>query len=129
MRHARVMIGRLAILGLLAALLLVAGCESPRPLLTVLPEATAGPSPTPLPTLCAHARVSGRVCTPGATVYLRSCCPEWVGMMNADERGAFAFESISAGTYTVTSGLRSQRLVLPQCDSQASVDLCSGPQP
>jgi hypothetical protein len=101
----------------------------PRLQVTVLPAATPGPSPTPLPTLCAHARVSGKACPAGVEVYLSSCCPEWVGVTTADESGAFAFESISAGTYTVTAGLRSRRVVLHQCDSQVSVDLCAGPEP
>jgi len=43
--------------------------------------------------------------------------------------GASAFESLTAGTFTVTAGLRSRRVTLSRCDSQANVDLCPLPTP
>jgi hypothetical protein len=129
-------------LGVWASLLfLLAGCALPQmgveivtPPTTILVRTpatpvTPAPTPSPLPTLCSHARVSGKVCQAGLDVYLTTCCPEWMAITTSDERGAFAFESLTAGTFTVTAGLRSRQVTLPGCYSQVSVDLCPPPTP
>lgn len=88
---------------------------------------TAVPTPSPPSTLCSHARVSGQVCRAGLDVYLTTCCPEWTAITTSDGRGAFAFESLTAGTFTVTAGRLSRRVTLEGCYSQVSEDLCPPP--
>jgi hypothetical protein len=124
----------------LALLVLLAACSVPRPgaaflppghtLLaapTATPTLTPGPSETPAPTLCAHARVSGQTCIAHVEVLISSCCPEWSANTWADEVGAFEFDNLTAGTFTVSAGGRSREITLKYCDSQFSVNLC--PQP
>ena len=99
--------------------------------MVALPTATRtpGPSWTPIPTLCARARVAGQTCAARVDVTLSSCCPEWSAVTTADDLGAFAFANITAGEYTVTAAGRSRTIRLNQCDSQVSVDLCPPPTP
>ena len=132
--------GRMLVLlaGLLAAFL--AACSAPRlgarfippdhtllAVPTATPTLTPGPSPTPAPTLCAHARISGQTCVAHGDVKIYSCCPEWSAITTADEVGAFEFDQITAGEYTVSAAGRSREVQLTYCDSQVSVDLCPPP--
>lgn len=121
-------------------LLLLTACAVPRfsivivqPTLTPpatptrTPTLTPGPSETPAPTLCAHARVSGQVCVAHAVVRISACCPEWYAETNADEVGVFEFDNLTAGAYTVSAAGRSWDVTLNTCYSQASVNLCPPP--
>lgn len=98
--------------------------HAPTPTRTRIPTLTPGPTHTPSPTVCAQARVSGRVCTAGQQVTLSSCCPEWVARTNADTQGRFEFAALTAGTFTVSDGRRSQVVTLEACDSAVTVNLC-----
>lgn len=100
---------------------------TPTPTSTPTPHFTAGPSPTPTPTLCARARASGQTCVAYSKVRIESCCPLWYAETPADEVGAFEFDNLTAGTYTVSAEGRSWEIVLPDCYSQASVNLCPPP--
>ena len=111
--------------GVVPPTLLSEGAGGPAPAPTARP--TPGPSPTPVPTLCARARVSGQTCAPWIDVTLSSCCPEWTAVTTADEVGAFEFDNVTAGEYTVSAGGRSRQIQLNHCDSQVSVDLCPPP--
>lgn len=91
---------------------------------TPLRSPIPGPSVLPSPTVCAQARVSGRVCAAGATVTLSSCCPEWLAQANADAQGYFEFPALTAGTFTVSDGRHSEVVTLAACASTASVNLC-----
>ncbi len=100
---------------------------SPTPTTTPTMTRTPGPSATPIPTLCAHARIAGQVCEARIDVTISTCCPDWTAITTSDDRGAFAFADLTAGTFTVRAGERSRQVTLKQCDSQVSVDLCPPP--
>ena len=145
------------LLALLSGILLVAGCGyeagrvlPPRPPetaapVTCIPAPTAVPSSTPtltpspgrtpspvatrLPTPLASGRIAGKVCLAEADVYARSCCPPWEAVTVSDATGAFAFEALTVGTFTVTCGLHSPVVTLATFDSQVNVDLCPPPTP
>jgi hypothetical protein len=94
---------------------------------TPTPRFTPGPSPTPTPTLCAHARVSGQICVAHGVVWIESCCPVWYSTARTDEAGAFEFDNLTAGTFTVSAEGRSWEVVLAGCYDQADVNLCPPP--
>jgi hypothetical protein len=83
-----------------------------------------GPSVAPSPTVCALARVGGRVCAAGTTVTISSCCPEWLARANANTQGYFEFAALTAGTFTVSDGRHSQVVTLAACESAVTVNLC-----
>lgn len=134
-----------AVLLLVAGLLvLLAACEAPRLSVDVIPPETtvsartpaasvtaprftALPTSSPRATLCAHGRVAGKVCRPGVDVYLRTCCPDWEAVTTSGAGGAFAFEGLTAGTFTITAGLQSRQVILKGCYSQVNVDFCPEP--
>jgi hypothetical protein len=100
---------------------------TPTPTSTPTRTPTPGPSPIPTPTLCAHARISGQTCVAHAKVRIESCCPTWYAEGLADEVGAFEFDDITAGEYTVSADGRSWEVVIEDCYGQASVNLCPPP--
>jgi len=142
---------RRPLLALLVALPLLAACMVPRvgiedpappageqvsatvpppttaPPLAPTPQPTPAPLPTRLPTPCASGRVAGQVCLSGADVFLHSCCPPYEAKKRSDATGAFAFEALTVGTFTVTCGLYSEVVTLRTCESQVNVDLCPPP--
>jgi hypothetical protein len=71
--------------------------------------------------------VAGKVCLAGVEVVLQSCCPPWRAGYTSDPDGAYAFEALTAGTFTVTCGLYSKVVTLGTSDSQVNVDLCPPP--
>ena len=138
---------RSGVLGLLAGMVLLASCTlgvyfedipptmvvptptrpstlTPVLMLTPSPGRTPSPLATRLPTPLASGRIAGKVCLAGADVYARSCCPPWQASTVSDAGGAFAFEALTVGTFTVTCGLYSRVVILETFDSQVNVDLC-----
>ena len=119
---------------LFAGLFFLASCVMPQvwidevlPTVTPIPPATPAPLPKREPTPYANGRVAGKVCRAGVDVVLESCCPPWQATYTSDPDGAYAFESLTAGTFTVTCGLYSQVVTLATSDSQVNVDLCPPP--
>lgn len=85
------------------------------------------PTEPPAPTLCAQARISGEVCDAGVKVTISSCCPEWSASTISDAQGHFEFAQLTAGIFQVSVQGDSREVILANCDSEVTLDLCPAP--